>query len=165
MSLCRKSILDLATVIQRNISPTKYIVGIDPGTKFTGLAIADCLNLVPAPLLVTSNVNFCSSENAYRLSRLNIVALVVGKNYMSNIKKSRKTHSSVADQLGFKDTIECVYYHDERYSSALVNSMTGQHLDSLSAFYILDEALEMLKRFNQELQQSKNSNASIGSLN
>ena len=128
--------------MKRNFIP--YLIAIDLGTCYSGIAIADSYNLIPAPLgTIFHNKNgdlksLSSIKVFYFLSSINVMKVIVGcKNFNPILSKITSLY-----KLEHKDII----YMDERYTSKLANKFHDfEQVDihARSAYFLLSQYLKV----------------------
>jgi putative pre-16S rRNA nuclease len=135
------------------------ILGLDLGTKTIGVAVSDGLRLTATPLTTIRRKKF--TEDAARLVDLiaenQAVGIVLGMPFNMDGSEGPRAQSTraFARNLGQKIDIAMVFW-DERLSTSAVTrtlieadmsrAKRGQVVDKLAASYILQGALDRMRR-------------------
>ncbi len=142
-----------------NLPETGKLLGLDLGTKTIGVAISDALRYSATPLLTIQRTKFTADADALlEIAQKNgVVALVLGMPLNMDGSEGPRAQSTraFARNLATKTDLPIAFW-DERLSTAAVNRMLiaadvrrdtrGQVVDKLAATYILQGALERLRR-------------------
>lgn len=128
------------------------ILGIDPGTKFTGLAIAQSPVFVPRPLGVIHHESIFSNflkENCVIIDAIRgikISRIVVGCISPNNFRLSL-TVMDLMKACEIKD--ECLTFIDENFTTSVSKPFSDEreiNIHAMSAYFILLRFLELDSR-------------------
>ena len=123
------------------------ILGIDYGTKRIGLAISDETKTLARELaIIAPNKIFNEIINLHKQDPLESIVLGYPLSVRGDI--TEKTKEVLAFQKKLETKIKLpVYLSDERFSSAMAQSLPGgrQAVDSLAAQIILQNYLDKIK--------------------
>lgn len=123
------------------------ILGIDYGTKRIGLAISDETKTLARELtIVPPNKIFDEIINLHKQDPLESIVLGYPISVRGDITEKTKEVLAFQKKLETKIGLP-VYLSDERFSSAMVQSLPGgkQAVDSLAAQIILQNYLDKIK--------------------
>lgn len=142
-----------------HLPPSGKLLGLDLGTKTIGVAISDSLRYSATPLLTIKRTKFTvDAETLLDIAQKNgVVALILGLPLNMDGSEGPRVQStrSFARNLATRTTLPIAFW-DERLSTAAVNRMLiaadvrrdtrGEVVDKLAASYILQGALERMRR-------------------
>jgi putative Holliday junction resolvase len=142
-----------------HLPPSGKLLGLDLGTKTIGVAISDSLRYSATPLLTIKRTKFTvDAEALLEIAQKNdVVALILGLPLNMDGSEGPRVQStrSFARNLATRTPLPIAFW-DERLSTAAVNRMLiaadvrrdtrGEVVDKLAASYILQGALERMRR-------------------
>jgi putative Holliday junction resolvase len=135
------------------------LLGVDLGTKTIGLALSDVERSIATPLETLKRTKFTPDAQAIRAiaSRFQVGALVVGLPLNMDGSEGPRAQATRSFARNLKPVLDMpILFWDERLSTAAVTralidadasrARRGELVDKLAAAYILQGALDRLRR-------------------
>jgi len=145
------------------LAPNARLLGLDLGTKTIGMALSDVSRSIATPYETLHRIKFTDDANAIRrvIETNQVGALVIGLPLHLDGSEGRRVQSTRAfvRNLGAHIDMPIVLW-DERFSTAAVERQLievdtsrkrrAEVIDRMAAAYILQGALDRLKRLAQQ---------------
>ncbi len=151
------------TELKENLGEGQRLLGLDVGTKTLGLAISDRSLSIATPLETLKRTKFTADAGRLRriIAERNVGALVIGLPVSMDGTEGPRCQSVRQFAANLLETIDIeIAFWDERLSTAAVERMLieadmsrqrrAEVVDKLAAAYILQGALDRLRRSGKE---------------
>ncbi len=149
--------------LPRLLAPEARLLGLDVGTKTVGMALSDVTRSIATPYDTIRRTKFTADAKAIRdvVARNAVGALVIGLPLHLDGSEGRRAQSTRAFARNLAAHVEVpMVFWDERLSTAAVErhlieadasrKRRAEVIDRMAAAYILQGALDRLKRLAEE---------------
>ena len=158
--------------LARRLPAKARLIGADVGTKTIGLALSDVERRIASPLVTLKRAKFAADADALaaEINKFEVFALIVGMPLALDGSDTPRAQAARAFARNFsaRQSIPIAFW-DERFSTAAVERDLIAHdvsrarraavIDKMAAAYILQGALDALKRI--DVRQSPSQPESI----
>ena len=132
-------------------------MALDVGDKYVGVAISDTLRMIASPYMLYERKSFAKDSSFFKLhtEKEDVSAIIVGLPLNLSGERGGQSQKTIVFSEKIEQIIDIpIIFWDERFSTQAVDKMMismntsrkkrEQRLDTLSATYILQGALDFL---------------------